>query len=681
MRWLYRTGVGTYHLGIRLAARIGHRQALAWVKGRQHLEREAILRLHRQGRPVLWLHAASLGEFEQGRPVLMELRERHPEWAVVVSFFSPSGYERCKDTGLAEVVTYLPPDGKENAMDWLELVRPRLAVFVKYEFWHAYLTGLRHANVPTFLIAGSFRPGQPFFRWFGSAWREMLACFTHFAVQTPRDAALLTKVGYDNVTVTGDPRLDRTVALAETPFADERLEAFCADGPVLFAGSVWPPDVELIASAWPRFRDRWKLVLAPHQLDAGELANWQSRFGAERYTEAAGNRRVLLLDTIGILSRAYRYGDVAYVGGAFGSGLHNTLEPLSYGLPVLFGPKYHKFPEAVAARDRGGAFCVESPKELESVWTELTDPASRQSASRSQLAYRDLHRGSGKRTAALISRLLMLLLFALPLSAQSWESADRMVRTLDGLYGKCNLMVALSGKEWRPGLCLAAAELEAGQTVSLEVTLEAGREYAFIASSEVRDNDLDLYLRDPRDSLLADDDKLDGTPIVEFTPVETGRFTLQLHLPDSTTATTFVALGILSSNGKSLSDREYRRVSTQFGAASGAVRAAGGAQRFGSGRSNWCVYGYLLDGGQGTTLSNLDLAPGRNFLAATGSDSVKDLDIYLADAELNIVRRDQDPDPYPMIEYDNRVEGPHLLRLEVESADRPGLILLGLFTR
>ncbi len=341
MEWLYRTGTGAYHLGIRTAARFGHARAAKWVAGRKVDIGPAIEALHARGRPVAWLHAASLGEFEQGRPVLTALRESRPDLAFVVTFFSPSGYERCRDTELAEVVAYLPPDTPRAARDWMTLLRPRFAVFVKYEFWHYHLNALQAAGVPTFLIAGSFRPGQPFFQPYGSFWRSMLGRFTHLMVQTEGDRVLLRKIGIDRVTVTGDPRIDRTLTLAATPFTDTRLAAFTAGHPTLFAGSVWEADVRILAGAWPTLPPKWRLVLAPHQLQEAEVAQWQRLFFAERYTEAPGDHRVMILNTIGILSRAYRYARLAYVGGAFGSGLHNTLEPMSYGLPVRIRPKIH----------------------------------------------------------------------------------------------------------------------------------------------------------------------------------------------------------------------------------------------------------------------------------------------------------------------------------------------------
>ena len=682
MRWLLRTGAAAYHAGIRTAARFGHSRARQWVRGRQTDPAPAIEALHAAGRPVAWVHAASLGEFEQARPVMVELRAARPEWAFVLTFFSPSGYERSKHTDLAEVVSYLPPDSARNARAWVATLRPVAAIFAKYEFWYDHLTALRGAGVPTFLIAGSFRAGQPFFRPYGSGWREMLRCFTHFAVQTQRDARLLADLGLDNVTVTGDPRLDRTAGLAESPFTDDRLAAFTADAPTLMAGSVWPADVSLFAAAWPRFRSEWKLVLAPHQLDEAQLEAWQKTFVAERYTGKPNNGRVLLLDTIGMLSRSYRYGTLAYVGGAFGSGLHNTLEPLSYGLPVIFGPAYHKFPEAVTALERGGAYSIQSVDELEEIWSRLAEPRYRERATAAQLAYRDEQRGAGRRTAQLILRLLAcLLLLTGHLEAQSWEPADRVLRTLDGLYAKCSLMEALSGVTWRPGLCLAAVELERGATASLELDLTAGTRYYFIAGGDGSAGDVDLYLRDSTDRVVADDRESDATPVVEYLPTRSGSYRLQLHLAATAADRQWVAIGLLREGGGPIADLAYRQVSREFGVAAGAVRAAGGATRFGSGANDWSVYGYLLGAGGSTTLENLSLPRGKNFLAATGTENIRDIDIFLATTELRIVRRDQEPDSYPMIEYDQLSEDPLLLRLEVESAAGTGLILLGLFTR
>ena len=681
METLYRTGVGAYHLGLRAAARFGHARAGAWVAGRQRDVTEEIMALHAAGRPILWLHVASLGEYEQGLPVLTALREARPDWACVLTFFSPSGYARRHDTPHAEVVTYLPADGPQAARTWQQVLRPRLAIFVKYDFWHYHLAALRAAGVPTFLVAGHFRAGQVFFKPYGSWWRRMLEAFHHLFVQTPGDARLLNAYGITNVTVAGDPRVDRTAALADGPFEDTRLADFAAGHPVLFAGSVWPPDVKLLLAAWPRLRDRWRLVLAPHQLDEGELTDWQAAFGADRYTGPDTGSDVLLLDTVGILSRAYRYGCVAYVGGAFGSGLHNTLEPLSYGLPVLFGPKYGRFPEAGRGVAAGGAFCVTTPDAVVAVLDELSSPEGYHRSREAQEAYRAAHSGAGARTAAAILRLLCLVLLCLPVRAQSWSEAERMLTAVDGTFAKCDLMVAVSGVEWRSGLCLAAAEVERGSTISLSVTLEADRQYVFIGSGEATVGDMDLLLRDGAGKTIGEDLESDRTPVVEVDVKQSGTYSLQVHLLNADAPTAFVSVGILSSAGDPLSGEDYRQVSRQFGAAAGAVRAAGGAGRFGTGGGQWSVLGYLLEEGGGATLSNVRLPAGRTFIAATGGERVQNLDLYLAGADREIVRADDDPDAYPMIEYDSPLAAPYDVRLEMPRARGRALVLLGLFTR
>ncbi|MCP9235920.1 3-deoxy-D-manno-octulosonic acid transferase [Lewinella sp. JB7] len=681
MEWLYRTGLAVYHRSIHTAARLGNVRAAKWVKGRRRDPRLQIEQLHRSGKPIVWMHTASLGEYEQGRPVLEHLRQLRPDWAVVLTFYSPSGYDRCRSTELAEVVTYLPPDTARNAADWLALLRPRLAIFVKYEFWFYHLSALHAASVPTFLVAGSFRPQQPFFRWYGSWWRKMLGYFTHILVQTDQDQSLLTRFGIEHVTVTGDPRVDRTLALAGAPFADDRLQRFTEGHPTLIAGSVWGPDVEVIAAAWPTVPDDWRLVLAPHQLREDEIMAWESRFDADRYTGPDSNRRVLILDTIGILSRAYRYGRVAYVGGGFKTGLHNTLEPMSYGLPVIFGPRYHKFPEAREAIARGGAATVDGANSLVRQLSKLRKGIAYARSRQAQLDYAADHAGAGRRTAELILRLLLLLLFINPLPAQSWAAADRLTSTLEGLYTKCNLMVAVSGSAWRPGLCMAGAELRRGETVSLQFNLQSGQTYTFIAAGEAGATDIDLVVRDAYGTIVATDTEADLTPVVDLTVESAATYTVQLHLVGGRDTTSMAALGVLQTYGEAIDDAAFRQVSRQFGVAAGAVRAAGGASRFLGGPNNWCLFGYLVQEGRGATIENLILPPGNHFLAATTAHDDHDIDLYLADKQFRLLASDRDGDAYPMIEYHSTEPGPYKLRLEVEKAREPSLILIGRFIK
>lgn len=407
---IYHLAISSYFLAIRLAAALGVKQARLWVSGRQNPASSTLplhLRPRQRNNPLLWMHCASLGEWEQGRPVLEALRRELPRHKVLLTFFSPSGYERCKDSEVADFVGYLPADGPGRSAKWVEDVQPDLAIFVKYEFWFFHLQALHRANIPTFLVAASFRNTQPFFRSWGSWWRHMLRFFSTVAVQTPQDKELLSsRGGYPaaSVIVAGDPRMDRTRQLARTPFTDPVLEAFSAPAEVtIIAGSVWPPDVDLWLAVWPKLPDTCRLLLAPHQLHEDEITAWAHSFNALRYTQtkapSAASSRVMLLDTIGILSRAYRYGELAYIGGAFKTGLHNTLEPMAYGLPAIFGPKHQKFPEAGAAIQQGGGFSVQTPEELLRMIERLLSPELRSAASRAQQHLSDQLAGGGVRTS------------------------------------------------------------------------------------------------------------------------------------------------------------------------------------------------------------------------------------------------------------------------------------------
>lgn len=417
--FLYYLVISAYHLAIRLAAVFGVKQARLWVKGRQDPASSELplhLRPRQRKKPLLWMHCASLGEWEQGRPVLEALRRELPEHIVLLTFFSPSGYVRCKDSEAADFVCYLPPDGPGRTRKWVEEVQPDLVIFVKYEFWFFHLRALHRANIPTFLVAANFRASQPFFRPWGGWWRKILRFFSAIAVQTPDDRQLLSTHGDypdKNIVVAGDPRMDRTRQLAQVPFLDPILEAFTEAAEVtIIAGSVWPPDIDLWQAVWSKLPDNCRLLLAPHQLHEEEITTWTTSFKALRYTQtdasSAPTSRVMLLDTIGLLSRTYRYGDLAYIGGAFKTGLHNTLEPMAYGLPVVFGPKHHKFPEAGAAIQKGGGFSVQTPEEFLRILELLLSPNFRKSASGAQQQLSDQLAGAGERTSSAIMKQISL---------------------------------------------------------------------------------------------------------------------------------------------------------------------------------------------------------------------------------------------------------------------------------
>lgn len=412
--WLYRLGVLLYHLAIRLTAQLGNTKAQKWVEGRREWtnlppgQLPFFLKDRRPEQPLLWMHTSSLGEFEQGRPVLELLRSSLPDYFILLTFYSPSGYEKSLGYQGADAIQYLPADGPGRAQRWVHTIRPDIAIFVKYDFWLYHLWALRSAQVDIFLIAGSFRPDQPFFRWYGGPWRKALSGFKRLIVQTEADALQLSTIYYpkSKIKIGGDPRADRVIQLANAPFYDEVLTRFCVDTKVLFAGSVWPADVALLSAVWPLFPEDWKLVLAPHQLREEEINRWSAEWSALRYSEAAtealADHRVMILDTIGVLSRAYRYGKIAYVGGGFGEGIHNTLEPMAYGLPVVFGPRFQKFPEAVITSQGGGSFPVATEAAARAAFRQLLHQPAYEAASAYIQQFTQSVAGSAERTFAAI---------------------------------------------------------------------------------------------------------------------------------------------------------------------------------------------------------------------------------------------------------------------------------------
>lgn len=306
----------------------------------------------REGEQYIWFHAASVGEFEQGRPIIERLKMQQPDKKILLTFFSPSGYEMRKDYKFADIVVYLPFATKRNARLFLDLVKPEQAVFIKYEFWPAYLHELKHRNIPTYIIAAIFRPKQLFFRPWGGWYRSMLPCFTRLFVQDEASRALLHGIGIDNVEIAGDPRFDRVHAIAAQAKAIPEIDRFVeGTKQIIVAGSTWLPDEQLLAR-YMQEREDVRLVLVPHEINQKHLHAifqlFEGRF--VRLSEAternAQSCRILLVDKMGLLSSIYRYATIAYIGGGFGAGIHNTVEAAVYGVPVVFGPNYRHFREA-----------------------------------------------------------------------------------------------------------------------------------------------------------------------------------------------------------------------------------------------------------------------------------------------------------------------------------------------
>lgn len=371
-------GLALYALLLRLVAPFNPKAA-AWVAGRQGLLPRIEQALGAEKASRIWVHCASLGEFEQGRPLIEGLRRQYPGHKIVLTFFSPSGYEVRKNWAGADYVFYLPLDTAEHARQFVAAVRPALAVFVKYEFWYYYLRELREQSIPAVVVAAIFRPGQIFFKPWGGFFRNILSQLSYIFTQNEASAELLRGIGLKRVRVAGDTRFDTVAATAATPPRSLPLvEAFVADeAPVLVAGSTWPEDLPALAPLMRKHARAMRFIVAPHEVSETHLQEVEAAMPGltVRYSQATpatvAEARLLLIDNVGLLSQLYRFGRFAYVGGAFGAGLHNTLEAAAFGLPVFFGPRYERFQEAVALVDLGCAFSAQSAKDLEAAFDKL----------------------------------------------------------------------------------------------------------------------------------------------------------------------------------------------------------------------------------------------------------------------------------------------------------------------
>lgn len=361
-----------------IASLFGHRKARMLMRGQRKATDELRTRLpHKTDKQKrIWIHVASVGEFEQARPIIERLRTEHPEMEIVLTFFSPSGYNLRKDYDKVDAVTYLPFATRRNARLFLDVVKPDTAIFVKYEFWPAYLRELKRRGVKTYSISAIFREKQAFFRWWGKGYLKVLKLFTAIYVQDDYSARLLRDHGVEQVEIAGDTRFDRVHAIAQQAKDIPQLARFVASGEqVIIAGSTWPQDEELLARYMVETPDV-KLVLAPHEIHEAHLHKIFELFEGRhvRLTQATINNldvvRVLVVDTMGMLSSIYRYGQVAYIGGGFGVGIHNTIEAAVFGMPVLFGPNYKHFREACALIDAGGARTVRNYPEFKAAMDE-----------------------------------------------------------------------------------------------------------------------------------------------------------------------------------------------------------------------------------------------------------------------------------------------------------------------
>jgi 3-deoxy-D-manno-octulosonic-acid transferase len=386
MSLLYRIFLFLYQTGI-LVASWWNPKARDWVKGRKNWKKQLIAATTLAGKQRIWMHCASLGEFEQGRPVLESLRNNYPQAFIVLSFFSPSGYEIRKNYPGANYICYLPLDHPANARDFVQILQPDIAIFVKYEFWHYYLKSLREFGARTLLISAIFRPGQPFFKPWGGFWRSMLQCYEQIFVQDPPSQELLKKTALDGrCTVAGDTRFDRVLDIASAAASVQELDIFCPDHQVIVAGSTWPEDEEILAH-YAKVKPGIRFVIAPHEIHDAHIREIQRLFPdsilfsqlqqqLDKETIRDKMPHVLIIDNMGMLSRLYRYAQITYVGGGFGgAGIHNILEAAVYAKPVLFGPVHYKSREAMQLLEKGGAFTFDNALEAEQVIEALmSDP-------------------------------------------------------------------------------------------------------------------------------------------------------------------------------------------------------------------------------------------------------------------------------------------------------------------
>ncbi|PVX45301.1 3-deoxy-D-manno-octulosonic-acid transferase [Flavobacterium sp. 103] len=327
---------------------------------------------------TIWFHAASLGEYEQGLPVIEKIKEKYPTHKIVITFFSPSGYEVRKNNTVADATVYLPLDTPKNAKRFLELVHPDFVFFIKYEFWINYLDQLQKQNIPTYLISGIFREKQLFFKWYGGFYRKALDTFTHFFVQNENSEKLITQLGKTNVTVSGDTRFDRVVAILEKDNALDFIAQFKNNKTTIVIGSSWPKDETLLSEYINLCTHDVKFIIAPHNIKPEQIKQLQNSITkktvlfSEKENKDLSQFEVFIVDTIGILTKIYSYGDIAYVGGGFGNpGVHNLLEPATFGIPIVIGPNYSHFDEAINLVKIGGCISINDSKELQIAFSTL----------------------------------------------------------------------------------------------------------------------------------------------------------------------------------------------------------------------------------------------------------------------------------------------------------------------
>jgi 3-deoxy-D-manno-octulosonic-acid transferase len=392
MRFLYHIAIKGYGAVLSIASWFNPKAKL-WIDGRKNWQKKLAVALENaNNKKRIWIHCASVGEFEQGRPVIEQIKAEYPEAHITLSFFSPSGFELRKDYNKADLVCYLPLDTPKNAKKWVKTLKPDLALFVKYEFWPNMLLALQKQEIPTLYFSSIFRENQHFFKWYGSWFKKILQNIPFIFVQQQKSIDLLNSIGIKNCAIAGDTRFDRVCSIANNIKPISFIEAFITNEITLIAGSTWPEDEKLLANLMLQHKNV-KLIIAPHEIDTAHINQIEKRFGkqAMRYSkvtiESLKHSSVLIIDNIGMLSSLYQYADITYIGGGFGKGIHNTLEAAVYGSPILFGPNYSKFQEALDLISYRAAFSIKNYVELQSKFEILLNNDKRNLAGKAAKMY------------------------------------------------------------------------------------------------------------------------------------------------------------------------------------------------------------------------------------------------------------------------------------------------------
>ena len=361
MELLYNIGLYLFKFLLYIVSPINVK-AKQWILGRKKILHKIETQLKNNEQRV-WFHAASLGEFEQGRPIIEALKSKNPEIKIVLTFFSPSGYEIQKNYKIADYIFYLPNDTKKNVKKFIELINPQYVVFIKYEFWYNYLKTLNQLNIPTYLVSAIFRKNQIFFKWYGSWYKKMLNYFSYFFVQNKESKQLLSKLNYNNVEITGDTRFDRVYEISKNIKSFPKIKEFCGNSKIFIAGSSWKADEDIFIK-YINTNKQLKYIIAPHEIHKSNISRIINSINLKtiKYSEIKNtdisDYQVIIIDNVGLLSSLYQYGNIAYIGGGFGSGIHNILEAATFGLPIIFGTNYKKFKEATELINQKVAFPI-----------------------------------------------------------------------------------------------------------------------------------------------------------------------------------------------------------------------------------------------------------------------------------------------------------------------------------